>query len=285
MTDVVLLQTVHKVPVRCYSCQKFNHTSSTCHARTDMCGLCGGHHRTRICVDKRKANEAVTLKSNNCKGNHCRASRKCPYRQEVMQKARPPSTKDMDRKTFTTARSDTYNTQTAVVPVYASADPTFDGGLPGHPMCSGVQSEPQPDTGEQSTTSQNPPTIATTNTSEKTPSLRGLENCGKETSQPTSKGTCSETINKQLHSSKTCVASCSTTRNQTHNNRHTVTSTQQYNQGRDSNVSEGHSSHELTHHDYATPTNVPDGGYPAQPIYTQHNESNITKHARHNTEI
>ena len=33
--------------------------------------LCGGHHRTKVCVEKRKANETVVLKCHNCKGDHC----------------------------------------------------------------------------------------------------------------------------------------------------------------------------------------------------------------------
>ena len=38
-------------PVRCFKCQKYNHTTSTCHARRDNCGLCGGPHRTKICIE------------------------------------------------------------------------------------------------------------------------------------------------------------------------------------------------------------------------------------------
>ena len=78
-----------KGPVRCYKCQKFYHTASTCHARQDTCGLCGGRHRTSICVAKRKADVVVILKCSNCKGDHCTASAKCPYRREIIQRMRP----------------------------------------------------------------------------------------------------------------------------------------------------------------------------------------------------
>ena len=65
-------------PVRCYKCQRFNHTFSTCNARHDTCDLCGGPHRTKICVDKCNANQEVKLKCSNCKGEHCTASGRCP---------------------------------------------------------------------------------------------------------------------------------------------------------------------------------------------------------------
>ena len=77
-------------PVRCFKCQKFNYTASTCHANQDTCGLCGGRHRTSICVAKRKADQEVKLMCSNCKGNHCTASVKCPYRREIIFKSRPP---------------------------------------------------------------------------------------------------------------------------------------------------------------------------------------------------
>ena len=75
-------------PVRCYKCHKFNHTARTCHAKNDICGLCGGHHRTRICVGKRNANKAITVNGHNCKGSHSTVSGRCPYRQEVFQRMR-----------------------------------------------------------------------------------------------------------------------------------------------------------------------------------------------------
>ena len=74
-------------PVRCY---KFNHTARTYHAKNDICGLCGGHHRTRICVEKRNANKAITVKCHNCKGSHSTVSGRCPYRHEVFQRMRTP---------------------------------------------------------------------------------------------------------------------------------------------------------------------------------------------------
>ena len=76
-------------PVRCFKCQKFNHTASTCHALQDTCGLCGGRHRTSVCVAKRRAEQEVKLMCSNCKGNHCTASSKCPYRREIIYKSRP----------------------------------------------------------------------------------------------------------------------------------------------------------------------------------------------------
>ena len=66
-------------PVRCYKCQKCNHTFSTCHSKQDVCGLCGGQHRTKVYVEK-KANQ---------KGKHCRASARCPYLREVIYRRRP----------------------------------------------------------------------------------------------------------------------------------------------------------------------------------------------------
>ena len=78
-----------QAPIRCYKYPRYNHTSNTCHAKQDMCGLCGEHHRTKVCVDKRNANETIKLKCHNCKGDHSTASVRCPYRREVILKMRP----------------------------------------------------------------------------------------------------------------------------------------------------------------------------------------------------
>ena len=83
------------LPVRCYKCQKFQHTSRTCRSSHDVCGLCGGKHRTKLCVEKRNKNEDITLNCSNCQGAHSTASNKCPVRKASIKKIQP-ATKPAD---------------------------------------------------------------------------------------------------------------------------------------------------------------------------------------------
>ena len=66
-------------PIRCYRCQRFGHTTRTCHQETSTCGICSGAHRTTVCQQKRKT-ETVTPQCSNCKGKHSTASKACPVR-------------------------------------------------------------------------------------------------------------------------------------------------------------------------------------------------------------
>ena len=66
-------------PVRCFRCQKFGHTTRTCHQMQSTCGICSGSHRTTVCLEKRET-EHVTTKCSNCKGQHVSASKACPVR-------------------------------------------------------------------------------------------------------------------------------------------------------------------------------------------------------------
>ena len=66
-------------PVRCFRCQKFEHTTRTCHQMQSTCGICSGSHRTTVCLEKRET-EHVTTKCSNCKGQHVSASKACPVR-------------------------------------------------------------------------------------------------------------------------------------------------------------------------------------------------------------
>ena len=53
-------------PIRCYRCQRFGHTTRTCHQETSTCGICSGAHRTTVCQQnakqKQSRHDAATAK-------------------------------------------------------------------------------------------------------------------------------------------------------------------------------------------------------------------------------
>ena len=55
-------------PMRCYTCQKFGHTSSKCTATDQTCVRCGKHRHESAC----------DLKCTNCEGEHAANSKECP---------------------------------------------------------------------------------------------------------------------------------------------------------------------------------------------------------------
>lgn len=57
-------------PLRCFRCQKFGHTSSTC-KRKIACAKCAGEHEDKECMQ-------TTRKCVNCSGSHPVFSRDCP---------------------------------------------------------------------------------------------------------------------------------------------------------------------------------------------------------------
>ena len=71
-------------PIRCYRCQKYGHTSRTCHQTSSTCGICAGKHSTAECIEKRKT-ATIQPKCNNCKGAHTTASKACPVRKQKAQ--------------------------------------------------------------------------------------------------------------------------------------------------------------------------------------------------------
>ena len=75
-------------PIRCYRCQRYGHTTRTCHQETSTCGICSGPHRTTVCQEKRRT-EAVTPRCSNCKGKHSTASKACPVRKQRAQALAP----------------------------------------------------------------------------------------------------------------------------------------------------------------------------------------------------
>ena len=54
--------------MRCYTCQKFGHTSSKCTATDQTCVRCGKHRHESAC----------DLKCTNCEGEHAANSKECP---------------------------------------------------------------------------------------------------------------------------------------------------------------------------------------------------------------
>ena len=169
-------------PVRCYKCQNFNHTARTCHAKNDICGLCGCHHRTRICVEKRHANKSITVKCHNCKGSLSTASGICPYRREVF----------LSQICVANPASDCTNPDTHAPETSGSAIPkcttiALDGRLPGNHVYYMGQGQSYTWSNKQTqiiiSTNQPASYIRTYNTTEDAISLRGLETSRKETTQ------------------------------------------------------------------------------------------------------
>jgi len=62
-------------PLRCYKCQRFGHTATSCHGK-ERCVKCGGEHKEDICPQENQ-------KCCNCGGDHRANSKECEkYQQE-----------------------------------------------------------------------------------------------------------------------------------------------------------------------------------------------------------
>lgn len=74
-------------PLRCYNCQAFGHGISRCRQQT-RCGICSENHETRQCLQKYKANQAISAKCPNCQGDHHAWNKMCPARLARVEKAK-----------------------------------------------------------------------------------------------------------------------------------------------------------------------------------------------------
>ena len=198
-------------PVRCYKCQKYNHTSSTCHARGDTCGLCGGHHRTKVCVDKRNANQEIKLRCSNCKGDHSTASGRCPYRQEMVLRFKTSTSTattstspdksasqvSMDIQPSCHQTIDIFTEKPAFEPIPNAIASTALGGIPRHTANDKENGGSHPRGYKQHTTagrytgtdSQDSPGPTSTNSTKETSTFRGLETDCKEANKSTTEST------------------------------------------------------------------------------------------------
>ena len=288
-----------KGPVRCYKCQRLNHTSSICHARQDTCGLCGGRYRTSICVAKRKADVVVLLKCSNCKGDHCTASAKCPYRREIVRRMRPAQQTQSTESaqpakpawTASIPVCQTVNTPSISKQIPHVTTDANHGRLPKYITSSRGQNKQEYDrsntqvsTSTTQSDSQYETRVGGTDTTEETQPLRRMEGADHTETNEQATHNCTS---PQTATPQTCrnTSGTTTVNKSTTPHPQLSSSTQQHNTSRVSDVGQRYSSNESAHHDNAATANEPDGRYPTKQVHSQHNESHLTEHGRDNTEI
>ena len=181
----------------------------------------------------------------------------------------------------------THDTQTSTKQVPPTAIHTCNGRLPRYTTSYRQQDNHNQDSNKASTSTTHPghTHTETPNSAEENTTFRGLEtSCKEPRKAPTTNSP--HIIYQEPSRTKTYTTTRSNTSNtHAHGNRDTTAYNQQDNQTRVPDVSKRHSIHKSTHHEHATAPNGPDGRNNTKSVHRQYNESNITEHARHHSEI
>lgn len=106
-------------PTQCFKCQRFGHSSYTCHL-TPMCVKCGKSHEKTMC--QRNDKQGDKLMCANCKGDHPANYRGCPaYKEKLTQlKAKAAAKKNNDN----TENNNNTNQENIPTLVEDSSNPT-----------------------------------------------------------------------------------------------------------------------------------------------------------------